>query len=468
MLGLHIQSWQPGALDSVLRAKGRVLKVMAPDLEPVRAVLAAKPDTILICRKYFSDDEQRQMLADGRTGGRRCANWTADTFVNIIVAARPFGAPVYLEGLNETGLWDDADRYNQFTVGFAETCALRFVRPAVYSFATGNPPGYVDGSPDDLRAYWAHYFDGLYAAKKAGGALALHEYSAPTMQSQESWLCLRYRRVYDILPADLKELPLLVTECGIDGGVIGASSAEAAGWRNYATAEEYAAQLTWYDGELAKDAYVLGATVFTAGNSDMWGSFDVTGVEPVLDAIAAGAPQGDSDVPKPTTITATNRPSGVPGGTASFEFDATGIDGTAKGFADVSYPVLPGNEFGATYGENMTTELPPFKDGHNAVTVKIGTNSSPLPAGGVEAEIHLRLFELDGQTWDGGVHGPFPMTVAAAGEPGNPSGIDLESARIQLDTQWGNAQIARQKGLKDVADAIEASVIALKSALGIA
>lgn len=119
-------------------------------------------------------------------------------------------------------------------------------------------------------------------------------------------------------------------------------------------------------------------------------------------------------MPKPTTITPQNRPYGEPGGNVVFEFAATGIDGIAKGFADCSYPVLPGNEFGSVYGPNMTTELPPFRDGKNTVTIAIGPNDHPLPTGGVQGEIRLRLFELDGAEWDGGVFGPFTVDIVAS------------------------------------------------------
>lgn len=418
MLGLHIQRWGPGAADSVKHANGRVLKIMDPSIEPLHACLTS--GTVLVCRRYFDDGQQRRRLTDRYYGGQETADDVYSTFYEVIRLARSFGCPVYIEGLNEIGLWDDADNYNAFTVGFADRCKENSVKPAVYSFATGNPPGYKDGSPDDLRAYWAHYLDGLYATQAAGGALALHEYDAPDMRRLETWLCLRYRRVYDILPADLKSLPLLITECGIDGGVLGAPSAAAAGWRNYATPEQYAEQLRWYDSEIAKDPYVLGATVFTAGNADMWGSFDVTGVEPVLDAIAAGTPHGGA-MPKPTTITPLNRPYGTPGGTAVFEFKASGVDGTAKGFADVAYPPLPGNEFGAVYGPNMTTELPPFKNGSSTVTVNLPPNDHPLPAGGVQAELRLRILELDGKEFDGGIHGPFALDIVQGASQPQPA-----------------------------------------------
>jgi len=139
---------------------------------------------------------------------------------------------------------------------------------------------------DEIAYQWTIMAPALRVAKQAGGALGLHEYSAPTMQSDAGWLCLRYRKVYDVLPPDLQDIPLIIGECGIDGGVVGAGSADTAGWKHYASAQQYADQLEWYDREMSRDAYVLGATIFTAGSTGMWDDFEVKDCPEVLDMIA--------------------------------------------------------------------------------------------------------------------------------------------------------------------------------------
>ena len=282
-LGYHVQGWTPGTLETVLRANAPVLKTMAQDAEPIRAVLRARGDVQIIVRRYFDDAEQARLLQARYAGGKECAAMVAAQFRDVAKVVPKL--QLWAEGLNETGLWNDAAAYNAFSVGFAEECRRQGFRPLVYSFPTGNPPGYIDGSPEDLARYWAHYLDGLRAAKACDGGLALHEYSAPRMQDQETWLCLRYRRVYAVLPSDLRDLPLMITECGIDGGVVGAP-VENAGWRAFASVGEYVAQLAWYDTAIAEDEYVLGATIFTAGNLDKWSSFDVTNVIEIAEMIA--------------------------------------------------------------------------------------------------------------------------------------------------------------------------------------
>ena len=68
-------------------------------------------------------------------------------------------------------------------------------------------------------------------------------------------------------------LPLVITECGLDGGVMGEPGR---GWRSYQSAEAYMEQLKWYDSLLMEDSYVLGATIFSLEIPNWW-DFDISG-----------------------------------------------------------------------------------------------------------------------------------------------------------------------------------------------
>lgn len=149
------------------------------------------------------------------------------------------------------------------------------------------------GIPDvtDGGALWRAFYPAIDAAKANGGVLGLHEYSTPTMRNQfdessgEGWLTGRYRKVYrHILIPDGRTIPLIITECGIDGGVIGQAGN---GWKHYASAQEYFNQLIWYDGLIKEDSYVLGATVFCLEIPD-WDSFDIAEVMNYLTPYVAG------------------------------------------------------------------------------------------------------------------------------------------------------------------------------------
>lgn len=105
--------------------------------------------------------------------------------------------------------------------------------------------------------------------------LALREYSAPAMWDDEGWRCLRYRRtIQELRDAGARVPPIIIGECGIDGGVLGRASA-GRGWKSYATREQYKEQLAWYDDEICKDDEIECATAFVSGPNKDWVDFDI-------------------------------------------------------------------------------------------------------------------------------------------------------------------------------------------------
>lgn len=97
-----------------------------------------------------------------------------------------------------------------------------------------------------------------------------HEYAYPTMQSDSTWKCLRYRRTWAELQAlGIAQRPTVITECGLDDG-------QRHGWKTFAkTEDEFINQLQWYDSEVQKDPYLLAYCLFTAGPIG-WGDFEIT------------------------------------------------------------------------------------------------------------------------------------------------------------------------------------------------
>jgi hypothetical protein len=195
----------------------------------------------------------------------------------------------YWMGWNEPGIdsvWQ-MDWYASFEAERALLMAALGLQVAVGNFSTGTPEA------DEFAAF----LPAIQAAKTYGGVLALHEYSAPTMmegvglaipgheaEADSGALTLRYRYWYEhyLAPAKLV-VPLVITEAGIDGGVLRAQSIAVGGWRDIqAISEEqglgsYLTQLSWYDDELRRDPYVIGFAIFNAGGAGgRWASFDVT------------------------------------------------------------------------------------------------------------------------------------------------------------------------------------------------
>jgi len=177
------------------------------------------------------------------------------------------------------------------------------LRAVIGEFSTGTP----------RLDQWREFVPALRYGADHGALLGLHEYSCPWMwwltgkyqvdpaedQGDEGWTTLRYRKVHrQVLIPNGIDIQIVITECGIDPLVNPkpAGAPDAAWkdlgdyWREYdgavfSAAAFYVQQLIWYDEELRKDDYVLGAAVFCAGNyGSPWSDFDIADT-PVIDAL---------------------------------------------------------------------------------------------------------------------------------------------------------------------------------------
>ena len=104
---------------------------------------------------------------------------------------------------------------------------------------------------------------------------------------EEGWLTLRYRKVYrSYLQPNKLDIPLLLTEVGIDGLITPRPGPEGKGWIDFSAYWDslgmgsdapgnYIEQLAWYDAHLQQDPYILGAAIFAAAASPGWESYEV-------------------------------------------------------------------------------------------------------------------------------------------------------------------------------------------------
>lgn len=282
-IGLHVtRNSSPAIMHFVEQAQPAVI-VGVGDLGWLADVKAVSPSTITLGRfeekgQYFSGDPvQRAQEFVVSHAGRYLANPGVD----------------YWLGWNEPGIGNEWQM--QWYAAF-EAERARLMHELGLSVAVGN---FSTGTPEP--ELFAAFAPALLAAKEYGGLFALHEYSAPTMlhgigaavpghdaEDDFGALTLRYRYWYEnyLGPANLV-VPLVITEAGIDGGVLRGQDPPLAGWRDFdgALAEEltvqtldsYLAEISWYDDELRRDPYVLGFALFNAGDSDgQWASFDIT------------------------------------------------------------------------------------------------------------------------------------------------------------------------------------------------
>ncbi|MCE5260274.1 MAG: hypothetical protein LLG44_14630 [Chloroflexi bacterium] len=288
--GLHVARNADPAVMAFIKAAQPAVVVSVDDLDWLREVKQVSPSTVTIGR--FMEDDQ------ALTGDplERAQEFVADNAAQY--RANP-GVDYWL-GWNEPAI-NTPEEMAWYAAFEAERVRLMDelgLKAAIGNFSTGTPEA------DEFEAF----LPAVAAAKRYGGILALHEYSAPTLRDGVNAaipgaadidgagaLTLRYRYWYDhyLRPQDLV-IPLVITEAGIDGGVLGTGAEGKGGWRDWldegalgestpAAAADYLGQLSWYDDELRRDPYVLGFAIFNAGTpSGQWASFDITELLPQL------------------------------------------------------------------------------------------------------------------------------------------------------------------------------------------
>ena len=289
-LGLFITRNDSQVLEVIKVGKPPLIKTLELDPNFAKGIKTFAPASILIGRIAL---DQMNLDAEPLALARQ--------FVDALLpVAGDAGRMPYFdawEAYNEpiADTPDKMKRLADFEAERARLLAPYAVKSVVGNFATGHPP----------LELWPQFDAALASIREFGGYLGLHEYSAPIMQygsgalqqnngadqGDEGWLTLRYRKVYRnyLTPMGYGNIPLLITECGVDGLVGGRPGPpEARGWKDFIDTwlvsglrddppGVYMDQLIWYDKELRKDDYVKGAAIFVAGASPGWESYDILG-----------------------------------------------------------------------------------------------------------------------------------------------------------------------------------------------
>ncbi|MBC7235406.1 MAG: hypothetical protein H5T69_06155 [Chloroflexi bacterium] len=294
-LGLHVTRNSDPRIMEFVRGPAPAVVVAVGDLGWLADVKEASPETITLGR--FQEGDQ-SLAGDPVERARAFVEAHKDGYL-----ANP-GVDYWL-GWNEPVIdgIGQMEWYAAFESERIRAMAELGLKVAIGNFSTGTPEA------DEFGAF----LPAIRVAKEYGAVLALHEYSAPTMydgvgagipglepQPGSGALTLRYRYFYDhYLRIHDLVIPLIITEAGIDGGVLAQKGIHLGGWRDFYAGGEidsaqaqlaapYLEQLSWYDDQLRRDPYVLGFAVFNAGETDgRWASFDITEVLPQLSEIIA-------------------------------------------------------------------------------------------------------------------------------------------------------------------------------------
>lgn len=171
-----------------------------------------------------------------------------------------------------------ADKYESFASNLG----------ACPSIAVGDVGGDTDSGiafkMDVTASMWQH-------VKSLGGAMCYHAYSYDVTKdaNHERWLTFRYR----IFAPHAAGIPVILSEAGAEtaGGHNG-------GWKSKGlSAEQYESWLSWFDSEIKKDSYVLGASIYAYGSND---NYDISSIASWLaNYIKNSGPGGGPPPPPP-------------------------------------------------------------------------------------------------------------------------------------------------------------------------
>lgn len=288
-LGLFVAWYHPQIMDLVSTGNVALVKTLELDPNFLREIKTRSPRTIVVGRVTLGQIDLSR--ADAETEARRAA----DAVRPLALDDRREGLVDAWEGYNEPVPGDEAQMRLLADVEARRVQLLAGdgLRAVVGNFGTGQPP----------LEWWPAFRPALEAAAAHEGYLGLHEYAAPTIwyhtdvpplhfygdPGHEGWLTLRYRKVYRqyLQPWGLN-LPLLITECGVDGLVGDRPGPAGRGWQDFAahwaelgmgwdTPGNYIEQLAWYDRELQMDDYVYGAAIFAMTVFEEWKSYQLLG-----------------------------------------------------------------------------------------------------------------------------------------------------------------------------------------------
>lgn len=288
-LGLFVAWFHPQIMDLIATRNVTLLKTLELDPSFLSDVKTRSPETLIVGRVTLGQLDLNR--ADIGAEARRAV----EAVLPLALDGRRAGLVDAWEGFNEPvpGDEDQMRRLADLEAERARLLAENGLRAVVGNFGTGQPP----------LEWWPAFRPALEAAQTHGSYLGLHEYSAPTIwfntnrpeldfradPADEGWLTLRYRKVYRqyLIPWGLR-LPLVITECGVDGLVGDRPGPPGKGWKDFAgywaelgmgwdSPGNYVEQLAWYDSQLQLDDYVAGSAVFAMTAFQEWESYQLQG-----------------------------------------------------------------------------------------------------------------------------------------------------------------------------------------------
>lgn len=274
--GFHVNAVSDRVFDAMVRIKPKVIKTLHHDVNFWRRVREVHPDAFIIGRLY-TPNQEFQSSPEGR--GREFAERILREEVNrATFQSRPIydAWESYNEVIPESVSPDAMEAYDAFQVAFGRRVQAAGFWPIAMNFGTGNFLGH-------------HFLEHFQGTLEIYRYLGFHEYDWPTMwrlhkeseaQNGGMWLTLRYRRTMnEVRRVYPNQHRVIITECGMTQGVHPQGVGDVGPWHeSYPISEDdYWTSLMWYNDELMKDDYVMGACLFVVGAVSPWESFEHLG-----------------------------------------------------------------------------------------------------------------------------------------------------------------------------------------------
>lgn len=250
----HIQVLDSRTLEAIGRVQPCMVKTMDLNRQTLQNIRSVAPNTLIVARRYVSSQDFSNPLAAGSS--------YADMYGDVLDLVDV--VEVYNEAVGNTTSTDRLALFDTFQGVFAYRIweLNPKIRIGLFCLAAGN-----FGYPGEPKLT---DFPKTMALPKNKVCICLHEYSWYTWNWESPARCLRYRRLMD----GLTGYQVLITECGLTQAVL--AGKPDVGWRSGIPREVFVDGAVWYDGELKKDDYVIGAAMFTCGTSYGWDSFECT------------------------------------------------------------------------------------------------------------------------------------------------------------------------------------------------